>query len=79
MLSGRQVVTTMNDERVIAKGLEAVAYHMRKQGSKLSTVSTIGFVEKSPTVCVLWKLFRGTMKVGKVTLYMTQCYKEYFG
>ena len=53
MLSGRQVETTMNDERVIAKGLEAGAYYMREQGSKLSAVSTMGFVEeKSPTVCV---------------------------
>ena len=52
MLSGRQVVNTMNYERVIEKGLEAVAYHMREQGSKLSTVLTMGFVEKSTTVCV---------------------------
>ena len=52
MLSGRQVVTTMNYERIIAKGLEARTYYMREQGCKLSKVSTMGFVERSPTVCV---------------------------
>ena len=53
MLNRRQVVTTMNDERIVAKGLEARAYYMREQGCKLSKVSTMGFVEeKSPTVCV---------------------------
>ena len=80
MLSGCQVITTMNDERIIAEGLEAVAYYMREQGSKLSTVSTMGFVEeKSSTVYVEWNLFRRTMKAGMFISYMIQCCKEYFG